>query len=107
MSGAVDGAMVGVVVAASVGYALYSLGPRTLRPRLRAVIAAALLRLPAATGLHPLARRLKHTAAAATGACGGCDNCGAAPAKPAAGTPAAGTPAAEVRVPLSAIGKRR
>jgi len=111
MSSVLDVTLVGVVIAASVGYAACSLGPRTLKPRVLAALAALLLRSPTALGLHSLARRLQSSAQAGTGSCGGCDNCGAAsttPAgEPAAGSPASGSPAAEIRVPLSSIAKRR
>jgi hypothetical protein len=107
MNGALDGALVSLALAVSVGYAVGALGPRTLRRRLLSALAASMLRLPAATRLHPLARRLQSAASAEAGACGGCDDCGAAPPKqPTAGPPEPGTQA-EIRVPLSSIGKRR
>jgi hypothetical protein len=121
MSGVADGALVGIVIAASAGYAVYSLGPRALRRRLLTVAAAALQRLPAALGLRGLGLRLGAGTSAATGSCGGCDSCGAAaqgtpPAdSAAAGVAAAGADGAraggarppEIRVPLSSIGRRR
>jgi hypothetical protein len=96
-----DDSLVGLVLLASVIYAVFSLGPRTLRRRLLAAASALLRRLPKFLGLHDVAVRLDTTASAkAKGACGGCDNCGSeqSPAAPASGS--------EFRIPLSKIGKR-
>lgn len=103
MNGLLDGLLVGLALFASVIYAAFSLGPRTLRPRLLAGASALLRRLPGFPGLHDVAARLNAAAAAAAkakGACGGCDNCGPEQA------PAARSPASEVRIPLTKIGKR-
>jgi hypothetical protein len=104
MKGVLDGLLVGLALFASIIYAAFSLGPRTLRPRLLAGASALLRRLPGFPGLHDVAARLNAAAAAAAakakGACGGCDNCGPEQA------PAARSPASEVRIPLAKIGKR-
>jgi hypothetical protein len=101
MNGLLDGMLVGLALFASVIYAAFSLGPRTLRPRLLAGASALLRRLPGLPRLHDVAARLDAAAATkAKGACGGCDNCGPEQA------PAARSPASEVRIPLEKIGKR-
>jgi len=95
-----DGLAVGLVLLASVGYAIYSLGPRTLRGRLLAGSSSLLGSLPAAVGLRGIAQRLGRAATVkAKGSCGGCDNCGSEPA-------ATQGSANEVRIPISTIVKR-
>jgi len=95
MSRLLDAALVAIVLAASVGYALYSLGPKTLRRRL----GTALADLAAALHLGRIERRLREGAGSAS-ACGGCDSC--APAKDAAPDGAV----KEIRVSAASIGKR-
>jgi hypothetical protein len=95
MSRSLDTAMVAIVLAASVGYALYSLGPKALRGRLRTALAD----VAGALHLARIERRLR--AAVGGGACGGCDSCA-----PSA-TEEAGGGAGEIRVPAASIGKRR
>jgi len=96
-----DDFLVGLVLLASVLYAVFSLGPRTLRRRLLAAASALLRRLPKISGLRAVAQRLDTAASTkASGACGGCDNCGSeqAPTVPASRS--------EFRIPLSRIGRR-
>ncbi len=96
-----DDVLVGLVLLASVVYAVFSLGPRSLRGRLLTGAAALLRRLPGFAGLHELAQRLDTAASIkAKGACGGCDTCGSEqpPTAPSSGP--------EVRIPVSKIGKR-
>jgi predicted anti-sigma-YlaC factor YlaD len=102
MTSVLDDALVGVALAVSVAYAVYSLGPRAWRPRFLTGAAALLGHVPQFIGLRSVARRLAAAAAAkSTAACGGCDNCGsnAAPAENSAAS-------SDVRIPLSKIGKR-
>jgi hypothetical protein len=99
MSRLLDAALVALVLAASVGYALYALGPKTLRRWLRVALADLAARAPAALHLGHIERRLRE-AAGASGACGGCDSC--APS----GEDARGG-GKEIRVPAASIGKRR
>jgi hypothetical protein len=110
MSRLLDAALVAIVLAASVGYALYSLGPKTLRRWLRTLLADLAARAPAALHLSGIERRLRGAAGVATpgvatpggsGACGGCDSC--APS----GEDARGGAGKEIRVPAASIGKRR
>ena len=105
MHGIVDGVVVGMVLAISVVYAAFSLGPKALRRRTMLGAAFLLRMLPDALHLRALALRLEAAAAQkAAGACGGCDSCGSAQASTTA-TPA-GTNSAEVRIPVSTIGRR-
>jgi hypothetical protein len=80
MNTLLDYSLVGIVLAASVSYALYKLGPGALRRRMLAWLG-------------------RSTAAKAQGACGGCDNCGDA------STPRQSA-AAEVRIPVAKISRR-
>jgi hypothetical protein len=100
MSRLLDAALVTIVLAASVGYALYSLGPKTLRRWLRLRLADLTALVPAALGLGGIERRLRE-AAGGSGACGGCDSCA-----PSA-EDARGDAVKEIRVPAASIGKRR
>jgi hypothetical protein len=111
MNGIVDDFLVGLVLTISAGYAVFSLGPRSLRSRTFAALSRVLGRLPAFVGLRGVARWLAAASAdKSQGACGGCDNCGSEktpPSTTAAPTTAASTGAvSEVRVPLAKIGKR-
>ncbi len=72
-----DDFLVGLVLIAGFGYAIYALGPKSLRPPI----------------MGPKGK----------GACGGCDNCGSE--SPTVPTPDGEAP--EIRIPLSKIGKRR
>jgi hypothetical protein len=101
-----DDVSVGLVLAASAGYAVFSLGPRTLRRRMLESTSALLIRLPTGFGLRALALRMQSAATTAKGACGGCDSC--EPQPPGATTSAATkAPAPEIRIAVSTIGKRR
>ena len=98
MSPLLDAALVAIVLAASVAYALYSLGPKSLRRRLCTALADLAARTPAALHLGGVERRLRE-AAGGSGACGGCESCGEGDAHE--------TPGKEIRVPAGSIGKRR
>jgi hypothetical protein len=101
MNSGIDDSLVGLALLLSAGYALFSLGPRSLRPRLLGALSRAAARAPALLGLRRTAQWLAAASRAkAHGACGGCDDCGAekAPAKNAA--------AAEIIVPVGKIGRR-
>jgi hypothetical protein len=100
MSRLLDAALVAILLAASVVYALYSLGPKTLRRWLRTSLADLAGRAPAVLHLGRIERRLREAAGRA-GACGGCDSC--APSAEAA----PGGAGQEIRVPAASIGKRR
>jgi hypothetical protein len=101
MNGILDDSLVGLALLASVGYAMASLGPRSLRRRILGVLGRVAGRAPAFLGLGRMAKRLAAASVAkAQGACGGCDNCGSE------ATPAPQAPKAEVRVPVARIGRR-
>jgi hypothetical protein len=101
MNGILDDFLVGLVLMISAGYAMYSLGPRSLRSRTFAALSSVAARAPAFLGLGRMARWFAAASAdKSKGACGGCDNCGSEK------TPASTGAASEVRVPLAKIGKR-
>ncbi len=93
MSPLLDDLLIGIALAASVGYALFSLGPVSLRRRMRAALAALAARLH----LDAIARRLRDAGA---GGCGGCGSCPTESDKAPASPP-------EIRVPAGNIGRRR
>ena len=99
MNSILDNALVGLVLLASMGYAVVSLGPRDLRRRILGVLSRAAARAPAFLGLGRTAQRLS-ASMAKSAACGGCDSCGGEQ------TAAQNSSAAEVRVPLGKIGRR-
>jgi hypothetical protein len=101
MNSVLDNSLVGLALVASAGYALSSLGPRSLRRRLLATLSRLLAHAPGVLGLRRAAQRLAVASKVkARGACGGCDDCGSRQA------PASKSPSADVRVPLSKIGRR-
>jgi hypothetical protein len=102
MNSFLDDLLVGLVLLSSVGYAIYSLGPRTVRGRLLTGASSLLGGLPAFMGLRGIAQRLGRAAAVkAKGSCGGCDNCGSDQPAMTQGS------ANEVRIPVAGIVKRQ
>ena len=99
MNSVLDNTLVGLALVVSAGYALTSLGPRSVRRRLLAALSRMTARAPAFPGLRSMSERLAASAGKAQGACGGCDNCGSEK------TPAP-APGAEVNVPVAKIGRR-
>jgi hypothetical protein len=99
MNAVLDNLLVGAVLLASVGYAVYKLGPRTLRKRIVVALSTALAAAPPFLKLGAAAQRLGASAGKAQGACGGCDNCGSESA-------AAPSASAEVKIPVGKIGRR-
>jgi hypothetical protein len=100
MSPLLDVALVAIALAASVVYALCSLGPKSLRARICTTLADFAARAPATLHLGRVERRLR-AAAGASAACGGCDGCAPAP------DAARETDGNEIRVPVASIGRRR
>jgi len=101
MNSVIDSSLVGLALLVSAGYALLSLGPRSLRPRLLAALSGAAARAPAFLGLRRTAQWLAVASAGkAHGACGGCDDCGSEK------VPAQKSTAAEITVPVGKIGRR-
>jgi hypothetical protein len=102
MNAVLDDSLVGVLLLASVSYAAYKLGPRTLKRRILQTISGAMAAAPAFFRLGRAAQKLDAASAAGTapGACGGCDNCGTeSPSAPQSSS-------AEIKVPVANIGRR-
>jgi hypothetical protein len=100
MNGILDNSLVGLALLVSAGYAVSSLGPRSLRRRVLLSLSRVMARAPGFTGLRQAAQRLAAASAGKTqGACGGCDSCGSE-------APPSTSPAPEVRVPVTKIGRR-
>ena len=111
MNKILDDTLVGLVLVASAGYALSSLGPKGLRTRIYRGLAGLAGRAPAFLRLGAVARRLDARAARnSSAACGGCESCGSGEPianEPGASEPGASEPrAAEVRVPVAKVGRR-
>jgi len=101
MNRGLDVLSVAVLVFAGCVYSLAALGPRSLKRRVFGMVSRILARLPRAFRVGGWAERLATAAGQASGSCGGCGSCSANETAEAASTPA------EVRIPASAIGKRR
>jgi sugar phosphate permease len=86
MNAVLDDFLVGAMLLASIGYAVYKLGPRTLRARILAALGRS-----AAAGKSQ-------------GACGGCDNCGSESTE--SPSSAAAQSSAEIKIPVAKIGRR-
>jgi hypothetical protein len=105
MNSVLDISLVGLALLVSVGYAVSSLGPSSVRRRVLAALGRITVRAPAYLGLKRLANRFAAASAEkAKGACGGCDDCGATASAPM--PPAHDSPASEVHVPVAKIGRR-
>jgi hypothetical protein len=101
MNHGLDQVLVGLVLAASVGYALMTLGPRALRLRILSVLSRVAAGVPKSFGLSPWAQRLAAAAESKPkGACGGCDNCGSATSSTTQSAPT------EIKIPVGKIGRR-
>jgi hypothetical protein len=100
-----DQSLVGLLLAASAGYALMTLGPKTLRRRILAGMSRLAATAPRVSGLPRWAQRLQAAAAAKPkGACGGCEDCGAGgDAGTASG---AQSSPGEISIPVGKIGRR-
>jgi hypothetical protein len=97
MNGVLDESLVGLALLISAGYALTSLGPRSLRRRMLSATGRALACAPPVLRLRGLSQRLMAASAdPAQGACGGCDGCGSEQ----------NAQAPEVRVPVDRVGRR-
>jgi hypothetical protein len=102
MNAVLDNFLVGVLLLASVSYAVYKLGPRTLKRRILQTLSRAMAAAPVFLKLGRTAQKLDAASAAGTaqGACGGCDNCGtesSAEPQPSSG---------EIRIPVANIGRK-
>jgi hypothetical protein len=103
MNSILDNSLVALALLASAGYAVASLGPKSVRRRLLSAMARATARAPRFLGLRKISERLDAASRKAQGACGGCDSCGSDQAP--AGTATENSPAA-VSVPVAKIGRR-
>ena len=100
MNAVLDNFLVGVLLFISCGYALYKLGPRTLRKRMLGTLSRAMAAAPAFLRLGSAARRLTLASAGSAGACGGCDNCGSeSSSQPQPSS-------AEIKIPVANISRR-
>jgi hypothetical protein len=101
MNAVLDNFLVGVLLLGSVSYAVYKVGPRTLKRRILQTLIRAAAAAPAFLRLGRVAQKLDAASAGKTqGACGGCDNCG---------TESSSEPqssSAEIKVPVAKIGRR-
>jgi hypothetical protein len=103
MHGMLDEILVGGALLASILYAIFALGPRSLKRGLLERAAVWVRSVPLLGGLRSLSRRLKVAATIKpAGTCGGCDECGSAAPAPAS----SGSRESEIRIPVSTIGKR-
>ena len=110
MNKILDNGLVALLLIASVGYALASLGPKAQLRRLWMALARLAASAPPRLHLGGIARRLEGAAAKSAGGCGGCENCEPEPASGAKSSSAERRAAdgrgSEVRVPLEKIGRR-
>jgi hypothetical protein len=101
MNAVLDNFLVGVLLLASVGYAVYKLGPRSLRRRILQTLSRAMAATPVFLRLGRAAQKLDAASIGkAQGACGGCDNCGTETSSEQQ------TSSAEIKVPVAKIGRR-
>ena len=106
MNSVLDNSLVGLALLVSAGYAVTTLGPRSVRQSVLKGLGRLFGLVPAALGMRRIAARLDAAAAGkAQGACGGCDNCGSEQTS-AQQAGAGNSASAEVRVPVAKIGRR-
>jgi hypothetical protein len=106
MSPVLDNVLVAAALLASGVYALFKLGPRTLRRGVLSQVAGWAGRAPTWSGLRGLAARLGAAAAKSSESCGGCDNCGSDSGADAGAT-AGQSSGPEIKIPVASIGRRR
>jgi hypothetical protein len=102
-----DQSLVGLLLAASAGYALLTLGPKTLRKSILAAMSKLAAGAPRVFGLAQWAQRLQAAAAAKPkGTCGGCEDCGTGTTS--SNPTASGAPSTprEINIPPGKIGRR-
>ena len=106
MNPILDDLLVAAALLASLGYALFALGPRALRGRALSRIAGWAGRAPSWLGLSGFAARVGSAAAKPPGACGGCDSCASDGKSPSAAQQAPGA-GSEIKIPLASVGRRQ
>jgi hypothetical protein len=99
MNAVLDDFLVGAVLIASLGYAVFKLGPASLRQRIFAALSQIAGAAPASLKLAGIAQRLEAASGKTQGACGGCDNCGTESTSAPQSPP-------EINVPVGKIGRR-
>ena len=103
MNGILGNSLVVLALIVSAGYALTSLGPRSLRRGLLAALGRIAALAPKFMCLGRPAQWLSNAAAVkASGACGGCDSCGSEPESESAPK----SRETEIKVPVANIGRR-
>jgi hypothetical protein len=101
MNAVLDNFLVGVLLLVSVGYAVYKLGPRTLRRRILQSLSRAMAAAPVFLKLGRAAQKLDAASlGSAQGTCGGCDNCGTETSTEQQ------TSSGEIRIPVANIGRK-
>jgi hypothetical protein len=101
MNAVLDNFLVGVLLLVSVGYAVYKLGPRTLRRRILQSLSRAMAAAPFFLKLGRAAQKLDAASLGSVqGACGGCDNCGTETSTEQQ------TSSSEIRIPVANIGRK-
>jgi hypothetical protein len=101
MSHWLDQGLVGILLAASAGYAFMALGPKAWRRKVLDMLARAAGSAPHGLRLTALAHKMQTAAAAKPkGACGGCEDCASNPSSSAQASPA------EIKIPVGKIGRR-
>lgn len=100
MNHLLDQSLVGLLLLASAGYALMTLGPKTLRMKILAGAARLAARAPRRLAPAKWAKQLEAAANKPKGACGGCEDCGAGSAGDARSGPK------EINIPVGKIGRR-
>lgn len=105
MNAVLDNFLVGVLLLASVSYAVYKLGPRTLKRRILQTLSRATAAAPVFLRLGRVAQKLDAASlGSAQGACGGCDNCGTeSSSEPQASSGEIKIPVAKIRRRTSAV----
>jgi uncharacterized protein DUF6587 len=103
MNAVLDNFLVGLLLLVSVAYAVYKLGPRTLRSRILRTSSRAMAAAPAFFRLGRAAQKLDAASFAKAGACGGCDNCGTESSSEPQSSSASSD---EIKVPVANIGRR-
>ncbi len=97
MNAVLDNFLIAAVLLVSCCYALFKLGPRSLRRAILRHLSLILAAAPSFLRLEGIARRLAAASGKTQAACGGCDSCGTESSTPQP---------SEVNVPIGKIGRR-
>jgi uncharacterized protein DUF6587 len=102
MNAVVDNSLVAAALLVSLVYALFKLGPRTLRQRILWHSSRVLASAPSFLRLAGVAQRLAVASGKTQAACGGCDTCGESAPQASSDSKSS----SEVNVPIANIGRR-